>query len=188
MTEGRYSVVWTARETETAAILGLDDRAFLDRLQARFRPPAWRPRPPRRRLAYPLKLLLTRNPVRQRLVLIGNAAHTLHPVAGQGLNLGLRDLAALAQIVTDRVRIGADPGARGGPGGLPALAGRRPGPDGPGDGFSGPSLRQPWPPLRLGRDLGLLAMDLLPGARHGLAQRFMGTAGHLPRLARGLPL
>jgi len=46
----------------------------------------------------------------------------------------------------------------------------------------------PWPPLRLGRDLGLLALDLLPGARHGLAQRFMGTAGHLPRLARGLPL
>jgi hypothetical protein len=86
-------------------------QAFLDRLQARFgyRLGAWSR--PGRRLAYPLNLLLTRNPVRQRLVLIGNAAHTLHPVAGQGLNLGLRDLAALAQIVTDRVRAGADPGA-----------------------------------------------------------------------------
>ncbi len=104
-------MVWTARETETAAILGLDDRAFLDRLQARFGYRLGGLARPGRRLAYPLKLLLTRNPVRQRLVLIGNAAHTLHPVAGQGLNLGLRDLAALAQIVTDRVRAGADPGA-----------------------------------------------------------------------------
>jgi 2-octaprenyl-6-methoxyphenol hydroxylase len=143
MTEGRYSLVWTARETETAEILGLDDQAFLDRLQARFGHRLGGLARPGRRLAYPLKLLLTSHPVRQRLVLIGNAAHTLHPVAGQGLNLGLRDLAALAQIVTDRVARRGRSRRPGGPGGLPGLAGRRPGPDGPGDGFSRPSLRQP---------------------------------------------
>ena len=188
MTEGRYSLVWTARETETAGILGLDDQAFLDRLQARFGYRLGGFARPGRRLAYPLNLLLTRNPVRQRLVLIGNAAHTLHPVAGQGLNLGLRDLAALAEIVTDRVRAGADPGA---PEALTAYQGLRGGDQdrtGLATDFLAHLFVNPWPPLRLGRDLGLLALDLLPGARHGLAQRFMGTAGHLPRLARGLPL
>ena len=188
MTEGRYSLVWTARETETAGILGLDDQAFLDRLQARFGYRLGRLGRPGRRLAYPLNLLLTRNPVRQRLVLIGNAAHTLHPVAGQGLNLGLRDLAALAEIVTDRVRAGADPGT---PEALAAYQGLRGGDQdrtGLATDFLAHLFVNPWPPLRLGRDLGLLALDLLPRARHGLAQRFMGTAGHLPRLARGLPL
>ena len=188
MTEGRYSVVWTARESETGAILGLDDKAFIDHLQARFGFRLGGLARPGRRRAYPLKLMLTRKPVRQRLVLIGNAAHTLHPVAGQGLNLGLRDLAALAQIVTDRVRAGADPGSpealrdypclRGGDQGRTALA----------TDFLAHLFINPWLPLRLGRDLGLLTLDLMAGARHHLARHFMGTTGHLPRMARGLPL
>jgi 2-octaprenyl-6-methoxyphenol hydroxylase len=132
--------------------------------------------------------MLTRDPVRQRLVLIGNAAHTLHPVAGQGLNLGLRDLAALAQILADRVRAAGDPGAaaalddykrlRGGDQDQTALA----------TDLLARLFVNPWPPLRLARNLGLLGMDLAAGPRHYLAGRFMGTAGHLPRLARGLPL
>lgn len=188
MTEGRYSVVWTARATDTAAILDLDDGAFLAGLQARFGYRLGRLTRPGRRLAYPLKLMLTRNPVRQRLVLIGNAAHTLHPVAGQGLNLGLRDLAALAQILTDRVRSGVDPGApealrdyqrlRGSDQGRTALT----------TDFLAHLFVNPWFPLRLGRDLGLLTLDLVAGVRHHLAQHFMGKAGHLPRMARGLSL
>jgi len=188
MTEGRYSVVWTAREAETAGILGLDDKAFIDRLQTRFGYRLGGLARPGRRIAYPLKLMVTRDPVRQRLVLIGNAAHTLHPVAGQGLNLGLRDLAALAQILADRVRAAGDPGAaaalddykrlRGGDQDQTALA----------TDLLARLFVNPWPPLRLARNLGLLGMDLAAGPRHYLAGRFMGTAGHLPRLARGLPL
>ena len=188
MTAGRYSLVWTAREEETAGILGLDDRAFLARLQARFGNRLGTLSRPGRRLAWPLKLLLTREPVRPRLVLIGNAAHTLHPVAGQGLNLGLRDLAALAQVLVDRVRAGADPGD------AVALADYRRlrGGDQDRTGLATDLLAHlfinPWPPLRLGRNLGLCGLDLLPPLRHALAARFMGVAGHLPRLARGLPL
>lgn len=188
MTAGRYSLVWTTREDETAAILALEDREFLARLQARFGFRLGSLSRPGRRQAWPLRLLLTRDPVRSRLVLIGNAAHTLHPVAGQGLNLGLRDLAALAQVVVDRVRAGTDPG------GAAAMAEYRRlrGGDQHRTGLVTDLLARlfvnPWPPLRLGRNLGLLGLDLMPPLRHELAARFMGIAGHLPRLARGLPL
>ena len=188
MTAGRYSLVWTARRDETAGILALDDAAFLARPPARLGYRPGTPSPPRRRPARPPKLLLTREPARPRLVLIGNAAHTLHPVAGQGLNLGLRDLAALAQVLVDRVRAGADPGDAA------ALAAYRRlrGSDQERTGLATDLLAHlfinPWPPLRLGRNLGLLGLDLLPPLRHALATRFMGIAGHLPRLARGLPL
>jgi len=188
MTQGRYSLVWTTRATETGAILALDDQAFLARLQARFGYRLGTLSRPGRRVAYPLKLLLTRDPVRPRLVLAGNAAHTLHPVAGQGLNLGLRDLAALAQVVADRIRAGGDPGS------AEALADYRRlrGEDQLLSGLATDLLvhlfTNPWPPLRLGRNLGLLGLDLVAGPRHRLAERFMGLTGHLPRLARGLPL
>lgn len=188
MTQGRYSVVWTARETETADLLALSDEAFLERLQARFGYRLGRFSHLGRRIAYPLKLLLTRDPVRPRLVLIGNAAHTLHPVAGQGFNLGLRDVAALAQVVSDAVRAGGDPG-----GSLTLDAYRRlRGNDQASVAAATDALARlfvnPWLPLRLGRDLGMLGLDLAPGLRHLVAKRFMGIGGKLPRLCRGLPL
>lgn len=188
MTEGRYSVVWTARSEQRAEILALDDRAFLDRLQARFGYPLGGLGRPGRRIAYPLKLVLTTEPARPRLVLIGNAAHSLHPVAGQGLNLGLRDLAALAQVVTDRVRGGADPGTAAALADYRALRGHDQQRTGLVTDFLAHLFVNPWPPLRLGRNLGLLGLDLVPAARHFLAAHFMGIAGPLPRLARGLPL
>ena len=113
MTRGRWSVVWTCREDETAELLGLSDDAFLARLQARFGFRLGRLGQAAPRRAYPLKLLLTRETVHPRLVLIGNAAHTLHPVAGQGFNLGLRDVAALAEVLAEAAAGGADPGGRG---------------------------------------------------------------------------
>jgi 2-octaprenyl-6-methoxyphenol hydroxylase len=111
MTQGRYSVVWTCLESQTAEILALSDRAFVDRLQGRFGWRLGRLALPSPRRAYPLKLVLPREPVRPRLVLIGNAAHTLHPVAGQGFNLGLRDVAALAEVLAEGAAIGRDPGS-----------------------------------------------------------------------------
>ncbi|MBK1643481.1 2-octaprenyl-6-methoxyphenyl hydroxylase [Thiocapsa imhoffii] len=188
MTEGRYSVVWTCQRDDTDRLLALTDETFLKALQERFgyRLGRFTQAAPRR--AYPLMLRLTRNPVQPRVVLIGNAAHTLHPVAGQGFNLGLRDVAALAGVVTQCARAGAD---LGGPAALAdyrAWRGR--------DQFATARLTDllarvfinPWPPLRLARGAAMLGVDLIPPARRRLAQRFMGVSGRLPRLACGVPL
>jgi 2-octaprenyl-6-methoxyphenol hydroxylase len=188
MGDGRYSVVWTAREGETAEILGLDDGAFLGRLQERFGYRLGGFSRPGRRFAYPLRLVLTRDPVRRRLVLIGNAAHTLHPVAGQGYNLGLRDVAALAQVVTDHGRAGGDPGGRAALDDYRRLRGRDQASVGAATDLLARLFVNPWLPLQLSRDVGMVGLDLVPGLRHLLARRFMGLTSNMPRLARGLPL
>lgn len=188
MTGGRYSVVWTCHRDETSALLALSDDAFLARLQTRFgyRLGRFMQIAPRR--AYPLKLVLTRNPVQPRVVLIGNAAHTLHPVAGQGFNLGLRDVAALAEVVAQSARAGAD---LGGPATLSDYRGWR-GSDQPSTARLTDLLARvfvnPWAPLRFARNAAMLGLDLIPPARHRVAQRFMGVGGRLPRLACGVPL
>jgi 2-octaprenyl-6-methoxyphenol hydroxylase len=196
MTEGRWSVVWTSREDETAALLGLTDSAFLARLQERFGYRLGGLDRLGRRVAYPLRQVLATEGVVGRVVLIGNAAHTLHPVAGQGFNLGLRDVAALAEVLVGTSRTGADPG------GQAALADytqwrRR---DQSQSALVTDALARlfvnPWAPLRLARDLGLVGLDLIPAARRTLGRRFMGlgpavggdAGGRLPRLARGLAL
>lgn len=188
MTEGRYSVVWTARDSDTAGILALDDEAFVARLQQRFGQRMGRLSKPGRRIAYPLRLVLAKQLTQPRLVLIGNAAHTLHPVAGQGFNLGLRDVAELAELLEDAARTGQDAGGNGVVDGYR----KRRAPDQRGAAMLTDTLARlfvnPWAPVRVGRNLGMLGLDLLPPARHVLAQRFMGTGGRQPRLARGLPL
>ena len=188
MTGGRYSVVWTARDGDTAGILALDDDAFVAKLQERFGQRMGRLRKPGRRIAYPLRLVLAKQLTQPRLVLIGNAAHTLHPVAGQGFNLGLRDVAELAELLEDAQRTGQDAG------GNTVVDGyrKRRAPDQRSAAMLTDTLARlfvnPWAPVRVGRNLGMLGLDLLPPARHLLAQRFMGTGGRQPRLARGLPL
>ncbi|WP_295432614.1 2-octaprenyl-6-methoxyphenyl hydroxylase [uncultured Thiodictyon sp.] len=188
MTAGRWSVVWTCREQETAGLLALPDDAFLARLQGRFGYRLGRLDLAAPRRAYPLKLLLTRETIHPRLVLIGNAAHTLHPAAGQGFNLGLRDVAALAEVLAEAATRGEDPGA---PAVLEAYRHWR-GPDQQTTATLTDTLARlfvnPWLPLRLARNLGLLGLDLLPPARRAVARRFMGQGGRAPRLARGLGL
>ena len=188
MTQGRYSVVWTCRDSDTAEILSLSDDAFLARLQDRFGYRLGRFGQTSARRAYPLKLVLTRQTVQHRLVLIGNAAHTLHPVAGQGFNLGLRDVAALAEVLTESPGSGSDPGA---PEVLDGYLRWRGQDQEAVAGLTDTLARlfvNPWPPLQLARNAGLVGLDLLPPVRRALARRFMGVGGHLPRLARGLPL
>ncbi|WP_338113739.1 FAD-dependent monooxygenase [Thiococcus pfennigii] len=188
MTEGRWSLVWSVPQDRTAGLLALSDEAFLARIQGYF---GWRlgrlaRTSPRR--AFPLVQRLASEATRPRVVLIGNAAHTLHPVAGQGLNLGLRDVAALAEVLVAARRAGDDVG------GTAALAAYR-------DWRRRDQAEVAattdllarlfvggWPPLRAARDLGLLGIELVPGLRHQLARRFMGRAGRQTRLARGLPL
>ena len=188
MTGQRCAVVWTVRDEQVDEVLGLDDGAFLAAFQACFGYRLGRFRRVGRRAAYPLSLLRARESVRGRVAIIGNAAHTLHPIAGQGFNLGIRDVAALAEVVDEAFKAGVDIGAdetlaayeawRVAEQRNVALA-----TDGLARLFSNPLM-----PVRLGRNLGLLAMEFLPGAKRPLARAAMGMLGRQPRLARGVPL
>ncbi len=180
-------VVWSAQRAEVDAILAWSEEEFLARLQERFGERLGRFTRAGRRVSYPLALTRVREQVRERLVLIGNAAHTVHPVAGQGFNLGLRDVAALAEVIEDALTQGAD---------IASLAvlkryaewRRR---DNQvtarfTDGLIG-LFSNDLTPLALGRNLGLIAADLLPPVKRGFIRMTSGLAGRQPRLARGLP-
>jgi 2-octaprenyl-6-methoxyphenol hydroxylase len=188
MTAQRCAVVWTVRDEQVEEVLALDDGAFLTAFQRRFGYRLGRFLRVGRRAAYPLSLLRVRESVRGRVAIIGNAAHTLHPIAGQGFNLGIRDVAALAEVVDDAASEGLDIGGeevlrrferwRVAEQRNVALA-----TDGLARLFS-----NPLGVMRFGRNLGLLAMEFLPAAKHPLARGAMGLLGRQPRLARGVPL
>ncbi|MGB5252829.1 MAG: 2-octaprenyl-6-methoxyphenyl hydroxylase [Sedimenticolaceae bacterium] len=188
MTEQRCALVWTVRDGQVDEVLALDDEAFLAAFQQRFGYRLGRFRRVGRRLSYPLSLLRARESVRGRVAIIGNAAHTLHPIAGQGFNLGIRDVAALAEVIDGAFGAGRDIGS---PAVLDAYQRWRTqeqrnvamATDGLARLFSNP-LRI----VRAGRNLGMLAMEFLPGAKHPLARAAMGLNGRQPRLARGVPL
>jgi len=188
MTGQRCAVVWTVATDQAESVMALDDAAFLAALQTRFGHRLGRLERVGLRQAWPLRLVQAQESVRERLVLVGNAVHTLHPVAGQGFNLGARDIAVLAEVLVDAVRSGEDPGS------LPVL-----------DRYG--SWRQrdhrnvmrftdglahmftlPLPAFGLARSVGMTAFDLLPPAKRLLTRLTMGRAGRTPRLARGLPL
>jgi len=184
--QNRCALVWTVRSTDAEAILALPDAVFLARLQQRFGTRLGRILHAGRRHAYPLSLRQAREHVRPRLALVGNAAHTLHPVAGQGFNLGLRDVAALAQVLAEAD--GEDPGCMAV---LGTYAGWRTRDHRRVITFTDSLVRlfsNRFLPLAVARNLGLVAADLLPPVKQSLTRRAMGMAGRLPRLARGLPL
>lgn len=185
MTENRCNIVWSERADLAADYLALDDAAFLDELRRRFGDwlgPIELAGP---RFAYPLGLLHADRYTGRRLALVGDAAHGIHPIAGQGLNLGLRDVAALAELMVDARRLGLD---LAGPSVLERYARWRrfdtmllaAVTDGLNRLFSNDI-----PPLRLARDLGLAAVDRLPPAKRFLMRHAMGIVGDLPRLVRG---
>ncbi len=184
--ERRWSLVWTVRNAEVEEHMGLDDAQFLARLQKRLGRRAGRILSVTPRHAYPLGLEYVRDHVRPRLAFIGNAAHLIHPVAGQGFNLGLRDVAALAEVLADAATEQRDPGL------LQTLQSyaqwRRP--DylrvmGMTDGLAR-SFSNDFRPLVIVRNLGMVAMDLLPPGRRLLTHQAMGMTGRQSRLARGL--
>jgi 2-octaprenyl-6-methoxyphenol hydroxylase len=182
--DGSYTIVWARTPEDAARTLAASDEDFLGLLQQYF---GWRVGKfvrAGRRASYPLKLTRADESVAQRTVLIGNAAQSLHPVAGQGFNLALRDVAALAELMAAE----PDPGA-------PDLLARfaqgraldRRGVTRFTDGLIrlfGDSRA----PVRVARDIGLLLFDLLPPAKRALARVSLGFGGRSPRLARGLPL
>lgn len=107
----RSSIVWSETDADAARIAALDDAAFLEVLRPRFGDFLGPIRLAGGRFAYPLSLSLADSYVAPRVALVGDAAHGVHPIAGQGLNLGLRDVAALAEVLADARRRGEDIGA-----------------------------------------------------------------------------
>jgi 2-octaprenyl-6-methoxyphenol hydroxylase len=183
--DGSYGVIWTCDPRRTTEVLSFDEATYLRELQERF---GWRAGRFIRagvRASYPLKLTRAATTVAARTVLIGNAAQALHPVAGQGFNLGLRDAAMLAEVIA---------GAHGDVGSPELLrkfaqwrAGDRSGVVRFTDGLV-KMFGDPRPAVGVLRNLGLLLFDLSPPAKSALARVSAGFAGPTPRLARGLGL
>jgi len=182
--EGRSAVVWTLANEAARQALALDDGTFLAGLQQAFGLRLGRFARVGRRQAYPLALTTAESLVAPRAAVIGNAAQSLHPVAGQGFNLALRDVAMLAELLAE----GGDPGA---PDMLARYAtGRAPDRDAV-VRFTDALVRGfglPLGPLGRARGQGLLLFDLLRPVKREFARRTMGLAGRQPRLVRGLPL
>lgn len=186
----RAAFVWILPTEHARAVMELSDRAFTGALQESFGLRLGNFSKVGRRTAYPLALTRANGLTARRGVLVGNAAHGLHPVAAQGFNLGLRDVAALCDCLLDALddSPGADPGS---PDVLETYAGwRRPDhvkvlrfTDGLVQLFGDQRG-----PLKFLRNAGMLGFDLIPGVRSLFARHTMGLAGRLPRLSRGVPL
>lgn len=183
----RCGLVWTVATGEAQELLGLDDEAFLAGARKRFGNGMLGAfTEVGKRSAYPLKLARAREDVRERLVILGNAAHAIHPIGAQGFNLALRDAATLAEVVADDT--GLDPGNsellyRYSRWRRPDQRGTIATSDGMTRLFAHPSSLASG--LRTG---ALLAHALLPGLRRRSAIQAMGYRGRVPRLALGEPL
>jgi 2-octaprenyl-6-methoxyphenol hydroxylase len=181
----RSSIVWTEGEERAAAIMAGDEASFLAELARRFGEHLGPIALAGARQSFPLDLQIARTFVGNRFVLVGDAAHAVHPLAGQGLNIGFRDVAALAEIVVEGARIGLDPGS-------PVLLERYERwrrfdsafsatvMDGLNRLFSNDSA-----PLRALRDLGLGLVDRTPMLKRFFVREAAGLTGEVPRLLKG---
>ncbi len=181
----RSSIVWTEHTADAARFVALPDGEFHAELEKRFGLHLGEITLAGPRRAYPLGLWVARDFVAERLALIGDAAHVIHPIAGQGLNMGLRDVAALAEAVVDAARLGLDPGdatvleryqrwRR-----FDTLA----------MGVSTDGLNRLFSNrsdvLRLARDVGLGIVDRLPPLKRMFIREAAGLTGEVPKLLRG---
>jgi 2-octaprenyl-6-methoxyphenol hydroxylase len=183
--EHRSSIVWTERDELAPAMLALNDVEFAQEIALRFGDSLGAIAVAGPRWAYPLSLLQADRYTDLRLALVGDAAHVIHPIAGQGLNLGLRDVAAIAECIVDAHRLGLDIGAadileryarwrRFDNLALLAVT------DGLVRLFSTDMA-----PVRIARDIGLAAVQRLPGLKRFFMRHAMGVVGDPPRLVRG---
>jgi 2-octaprenyl-6-methoxyphenol hydroxylase len=183
LSDGRCTLVLTLSSALAESAMLWSDEEFLAEVQRRFGFRLGRFLKVGRRFAYPLSLTRAQRTSAGRCIIVGNAAQGLHPVAGMGFNLGLRDVASLAELICehrDDLEV------------LPAAY----------DAWRAADRREviaftdglvrifgsPWGPVQRLRNLGLLAFDLLPPAKAALASLSTGAAGRIPKLARGVPL
>jgi len=183
--ENRSSIVWSETDTRAAQLMALDDAAFLEALRPAFGSFLGEIALAGQRFSYPLNLTIANSFIGDRLALVGDAAHGMHPIAGQGLNAGLRDVAALADVLAEARQRGEDVASG------PVLARyqqwRR---------FDTASLALATdtfnklfsndnPLLRAVRDLGMGAVNAVPALRRGFIREAAGLTGDLPPLMRG---
>ncbi|MCP5150848.1 MAG: FAD-dependent monooxygenase [Ectothiorhodospiraceae bacterium] len=186
LTGGRHGLVWTLPPQRAQALVAAPESAFLAALGAAFGGRLGGFRAVQWRALHPLAMVSATADVRGRVVLAGNAARTLHPVAGQGLNLGLRDCAWVAESVLDAHRRGIDPGA---PARLTALAAARRPDRAEIVGGTDALVRlftARLPGLGIARGLGLALLDLAPPLKRLLGRHAMGYGHPSPRMLRGL--
>ena len=177
--------MWTEATEAAERIVALADDVFHAELERRFGLELGEIEVISPRRVHPLGYSVARSFIGDRLALIGDAAHVIHPIAGQGLNMGLRDVAALAEAIVDAVRLGLDPGSA-------AVLERYQrwrrfdtmmmgmATDGLNRLFSNRSDA-----LRLLRDVGLGLVDRLPGLKHLFIREAAGVTGEVPKLLRG---
>ena len=176
----RCALVWTVPTSKAAAMLAWSDAEFLAQLQDGFGHRLGRFLEAGRRNGYPLTRVLSDALTAPRVILAGNAAQTLHPIAAQGFNLGLRDVATVAEIAGPAPDPGADEVLR-------AYERRRRSERATVAGFTDRLVRifsNAIPGLRSARHLGLLALDLLPPVKDAVMRQNIGFAGGTPALAR----
>ncbi len=185
---GRCTLVLTQAKDGAQAALAWSDAEFLAEVQRRFGFRLGRFLKAGRRVPYPLSLTQADRTSARRCVIIGNAAQGLHPVAGMGFNLGLRDVASLAELIAENARGDADPGQ---PKLLSEYDAWRSADRGGVIAFTDGLVRMfsnPLSSVRRLRNLGLLAFDLLPPAKAALSRLSTGGGGRVPKLARGVAL
>ncbi|MGO4869720.1 MAG: FAD-dependent monooxygenase [Roseiarcus sp.] len=184
----RSSIVWNESHADAEALLALAPDDFLSQLEKRFTLELGAIHVASRVEAFPFGFRFARRFVGKRVALVADAAHVVHPLAGQGLNLGLRDVAALAEIVAERMRLGLDPGD---PATLEAYQRARRF-DVVSSSFGMDALNRlfsnDFAPLRLARDFGLRVVDRLPTLKDLFIAEAAGAGAGAPRLLRGFGL
>lgn len=181
----RSSLVWTERRAEAARIIALSDEEFHGELERRFGLHLGEVKALDKPRAFPLSYFVARSFIAERLALVGDSAHVIHPIAGQGLNMGLKDVAALAEVVVDAARLGMDLG------GADVLERyqrwRRF--DTMAMGVATNSLNFLFSNqstlLRTVRDIGLGLVDRAPPLKNLFIRQAAGLTGEVPRLLKG---
>jgi len=185
LTGKRSSLVWTETRAEAARIVALDAAAFLAELEQRFGLHLGEIKVLDRPRSFPLGYFVARSFIAERLALVGDAAHVIHPIAGQGLNLGLKDIAALAEVVVDAARLGIDLGQAD----VLERYQRWRRFDTMAMGLTTNSLNLLFSNqstlLRTVRDIGLGLVDRVPPVKEFFIRQAAGLSGEVPRLLKG---
>jgi 2-octaprenyl-6-methoxyphenol hydroxylase len=181
----RSSLVWTEETREAERIIALDDEQFQAELERRFGLHLGEIKAEGPRRAFPLGLAVARSFIAERIALVGDAVHVIHPIAGQGLNMGLKDIAALAEAIVDAARLGLDPGGAG----VLEHYQRWRRFDTMAMGIATDDLNRLFSNrseiLRAVRDLGLGLVDRAPALKQLFIREAAGLVGDVPKLLRG---